>query len=175
MSFELALFYAFAALAVLGAVAMVGFVRHVVAGAMSLVLTMVSLAGIYVLLGAHFVAALQVMVYAGAIVVLFLFVVMLLDLRRDDFGPSRPGQRAVKLVASGLAVALCALVARRVAGALPAAGAPPEGFGGFRDLGLALFTTYVVPLEVAGLLLLAAIVAAVILAKERPRGAGGGR
>jgi len=173
--FEQALFYAFAALALFGAIAMVGFVRNLVAGAMSLVLVMVSLAGIFVLLGAHFVAALQVMVYAGAIVVLFLFVIMLLDLRSDALGPPRRGRRALAFASTGLALALGWLVVSRLGGSTFAAKAPPPGgFGGFRDVGLALFTTYVVPFELTGLLLLAAIVAAVILAKERARGPRGG-
>ena len=73
------LFYAFALLAVVGALGMVLNFRNTVAAAMSLVMTMVALAGIYVLMGAHLVAAFQIMVYGGAIVVLFLFVVMLLS------------------------------------------------------------------------------------------------
>ena len=83
------LFYLFAALAVISALGMVLNVRNTVAAAMSLVVTMVALAVIYVLLEAHLVAAIQMMVYAGAIVVLFLFVVMLLNLRSDDFPPGR--------------------------------------------------------------------------------------
>ena len=174
MPFDVALFYAFGALAVAGAVGLLAFVRNVVAAAMCLVVTMVSLAGIYVLLGAHFVGALQVLVYAGAIVVLFLFVIMLLDVRADDAGPSRPGQPVVKLAGVVVCFVLGALVARRVAGSLPAAGPLPDGFGGVREVGLQLFTSYVVPVEAAGFLLLAAVVGAVILAKERAPDAGGG-
>ena len=65
MSVELVLFYAFAFLAVFSAIAMVAFVRHIIAGAMSLVVTMVSLAGIYVLMHAELVAAVQILVYAA--------------------------------------------------------------------------------------------------------------
>ena len=79
------LFYAFGALAILFALGMLLNVRNTVAAALCLVVTMVSLAAIYVLLEAHLVAAIQIMVYAGAIVVLFLFVVMLLNLRQDAF------------------------------------------------------------------------------------------
>ena len=149
---------------------MVALVRNIVAGAMSLVVTMVSLAGIYVLLEAHLVAVVQIMAYAGAILVLFLFVIMLLNLRTDDLGPSRPGQGLIKLAGVGLALATGVLIARLV----PSSGAagtafvaPPEGFGGYREIGRQLFTTYVVPVETAGRLLLAAIVGAVILAKRR--------
>ena len=86
------LFYVFGALAVAGALGMVLNVRNTVAGAMSLVLSMVSLGGVYVLLEAYLIGVLQILVYAGAIVVLFLFVVMLLNLRAEQFSPER--QRA---------------------------------------------------------------------------------
>jgi NADH-quinone oxidoreductase subunit J len=96
------LFYLFAVFAVLSALAMVANVRNTVAAAMSLVVTMVALAVIYVLLEAHLVAAIQIMVYGGAIVVLFLFVVMLLNLRSDDFPPGR--QRLLKLAGALLGI-----------------------------------------------------------------------
>ena len=82
------LFYLFAALAVAGALGMLLNVRNTVAGALSLVGTMVSLGAIYVLLDAYLIGVLQILVYAGAILVVFLFVVMLLNLRQDDFGPT---------------------------------------------------------------------------------------
>lgn len=165
------LFYCFAALALISALAMVAFVRHAVAGVLSLTVTMVSLAGIYVLLDAHLVAAIQIMVYAGAILVLILFVVMLLNLREDDFGRLRPGRATLKLAGVVLAVCAFALLVQQLPEMLPARGpeaaALPGGFGGYRDVGIQLYTEYVVPVETAGLLLLAAIVGAVILAKRR--------
>jgi NADH-quinone oxidoreductase subunit J len=168
---ELALFYAFALLAVLSAVAMVAFVRHIVAGAMSLVVTMISLAGIYVLLRAELVAAIQIMVYAGAILVLFLFVIMLLNLREGgDLGEGASGPNRVKLAAIVGCVGIGALLVARASGLFEVASAPhalPEGFGGYRALGIALYTEYVVAVELAGLILLAAIVGAVILARRR--------
>jgi len=167
MSAEAVLFYAFSATAVVSALAMVFFVRNVVAGAMSLVVTMISLAGIYVLLEAHLVAAIQVMVYAGAILVLFLFVIMLLNLRGDDFGRVHPVQTVFKTVVCVTAVLVLLALSRRVAVGLPQPGPAPAGFGGFREVGIQLFTRYVVPVEVAGFLLLAAIVGAVVLAKRR--------
>jgi hypothetical protein len=85
-------FYLFGAAAVVSALGMVLNVRNTVAAAMCLVVTMISLGGIYVVLDAHLVAALQIMVYAGAIVVVFLFVVMLLNLRRDAFPPATPAR-----------------------------------------------------------------------------------
>ena len=97
MSVPSILFYVFAAIAVISALGMVLNIRNPVAAAMSLVVTMVSLAAIYVLLEAHLVAAIQIMVYGGAIVVLFLFVVMLLNLRNEEFPPCR--QRVMKIAA----------------------------------------------------------------------------
>jgi len=164
MSAPQVLFYVFAAFAVVSALGMVLNVRNTVAAALSLVVTMVSLAGIYVLLEAHLVAAIQVMVYGGAIVVLFLFVVMLLNLRSDDFAPARA--RLQKLAGALLGIALLAQIVRRGL-VFPALPALPAGFGGYRQLGISLYTDYVLLVEVASLLLTAAIVGALILAKRK--------
>jgi NADH-quinone oxidoreductase subunit J len=169
MGAELLLFYAFAFLALFSAIAMVAFVRHVVAGAMSLLVTMVSLAGIYVLMHAELVAAIQLLVYAGAIVVLFLFVVMLLDLRDGGFAPPPQGQNVVKAVGVGGTVAIGGLLVANLKGVFavnPLVATLPEGFGGHQAVGLALFTRYALLVELAGLVLLAAIIGAVILAKR---------
>jgi NADH-quinone oxidoreductase subunit J len=157
-------FYAFGALAVAGALGMVLNVRNTVAGAMSLVLTMVSLGGVYVLLEAYLIGVLQILVYAGAIIVLFLFVVMMLNLRVEQFSPER--QRVVKVLgvvaAAGLGLQLLWLVPALA----PAAELSP-GFGGYRQVGLALFTDWVLAFEATSLLLLAAMIGAVVLAKRR--------
>jgi len=158
------LFYIFAALAVAGALGMVLNFRNAVAGALSLVGTMVSLGAIYVLLDAYLIGVLQVLVYAGAIVVLFLFVVMLLNLRRESFSAER--QRAVKLAAAGLGVLVLLAFLSLLPGAFREAAAPPEGFGGYRQVGMALFTDWLLAFEATSLLLLAAMVGAVILAKR---------
>ncbi len=159
------LFYTFAALAVLFALSMVANVRNTVAGALSLVVTMISLAGIYVLMEAHLVAVIQIMVYAGAIVVLFLFVVMLLNLRTDDFPPGR--QRLMQATAVLVGLVVLAQLIGVVTTGLPDAPPLPEGFGGYRQLGIALYTDYVLLVELASMLLLAAIVGALILAKRK--------
>ena len=164
MTVPLVLFYVFAVLAVVSALGMVLQVRNTVASAMSLVVTMVALAGIYVLMEAHLVAVIQIMVYGGAIVVLFLFVVMLLNLRSDDFPPGR--QRLLKLAGAGIA-AFVLLEAIRLFAGLPEAPALPAGYGGYRELGLALYTDYVLLVEMASLLLTAAIVGALILSKRK--------
>ncbi len=164
MTVPVFLFYLFAVLSVLAALGMVLNTRNTVAAALSLVVTMVALAIIYLLLEAHLVAAIQIMVYAGAIVVLFLFVVMLLNLRSDDFAPGRA--RLTKLAGALLGVFGVAEVMRRV-GALPAAPPLPAGFGGYRSVGIALYTDYILLVEMASLLLTAAIVGALILAKRK--------
>ena len=159
------LFYLFAAFAVAGALGMLLNLRNAVAGALSLVGTMVALGAIYVLLDAYLIGVLQILVYAGAIVVLFLFVVMLLNLRHDAFSPER--LRFTKTAG----VVIGALVGIELLLLLPAALGPaaelPTGFGGYRAVGAALFTDWVLALEVTSLLLLAAMVGAVILAKRR--------
>ena len=159
------IFYLFAGLSIVSALAMVLNVRNTVAAAMSLVVTMISLGAIYVVLEAFLVAALQIMVYAGAIVVVFLFVVMLLNLRRDEFPAHR--QLGVKILAVCLAALAALVFLRWIPGALPEVVALPEGYGGYREVARALYTDFVLPFEVTSLLLLGAMVGAVVLAKRR--------
>jgi len=159
------LFYVFGALAVLGALGMVLNLRNTVAGALSLVGTMVALGAIYVLLEAYLIGVLQILVYAGAIVVVFLFVVMLLNLRGDEFAPARG--RRVRWIAAGLGLLMLAWFEALLPGSLPEPAALPEGFGGYRAVGATLFTDYVLAFETTSLLLLSAMVGAVILAKRK--------
>jgi len=142
--------------------------RNPVAGAMGLVTNFLCVAGFYVLLHAHFFAALQVIVYAGAIVVLITFVIMLLNLQPEARGG--PGIVSVALT-SVLGLALIYLLAQAVSGFAPV----PEGaeaapldpaFGSVASVGDALFTTYFYPFLVVSLALLAAMAGAVILAKR---------
>lgn len=161
---QLALFYFFGGIAIVSAIAMVVNVRNTVAAAMSLVITMVALGAVYVLLDAQLVAVIQIMVYAGAIVVLFLFVVMLLNLRRDEFPPVR--QRIMRVLAVGVGVGILFQFLRLLPGSLRAPAELPAGFGGYESAGRALYSDFVLPFEVTSLLLLAAIVGAVVLAKR---------
>ena len=168
MTVETILFYVFGSLAVVSALGMVLNTRNTVASVMSLVVTMVSLGAVYLLLEAYLVAAIQIMVYGGAIVVLFLFVVMLLNLSTDEFPTGK--QRVVKLavVIAGVAILAQVLIALGQDPLLAAQPeAVPEGFGGYRQLGISLYTDYVLIVEMASLLLLAAIVGALILAKRK--------
>ena len=161
-----ALFWIFSVAALGGAAGVVGNVRNPINSALNLVVSMLALAGLYVLLEAQFVGLIQVMVYAGAIVVLFLFVIMLLNLR----GSGTRGAEVQPLTkAAGTAVVVGATLwlARRLA-----AGRAPwpdvdEDFGTTRAIGEALYTDYVLAVQVAGVLLLAGIVAAVVLAKKK--------
>ncbi len=131
-------------------------------------------AGIFLMLGAEFLAAVQVIVYAGAILIFYLFVLMLLDLpgeeARPRFGPHWPFAVAV-----GLSFAALAWLAQGDALDVAAAGAAAVtpvateavARGGLEDIGMALFGPFALPFEIAGLVLLAAIVGAVVLARKR--------
>jgi len=167
------LFYIFAAVAVTSAVAMITH-RNPVYSAIFLIVTLFAFAGFFVLLNAPFVAAVHVIIYAGAIMVLFLFVIMLLNLKRD---PTREtGRVGRRLVASVLVILLLVEV-----GALVAAtyfvggnlqGTPLVGFdsnidGSTPAIGRQLFTTYLLPFEIASVLLLVGIIGAVVLAKRK--------
>jgi len=158
-------FYLFGAAAVVSALSMVLNVRNTVASAMSLVVTMIALAVVYVVLDAHLIAALQIMVYAGAIVVVFLFVVMLLNLRRDVFSQRR--ERLTKVVGVVFALGGAFAFLQLVPKSLPTVQAIPADFGSYAAVGRALYHDFVLPFEVSSLLLLAAIVGAVVLAKRR--------
>ena len=168
MTVEAILFYVFGILAVVSALGMVLNIRNTVASAMSLVVTMVSLGAIYLLLEAYLVAVIQIMVYGGAIVVLFLFVVMLLNLSTDEFPPGKQRVAKLAVVIVGVAILAEVLVALGRGSLLVAQPeSVPEGFGGYRQLGLSLYTDYVLLVEMVSLLLLAAIVGALILAKRK--------
>lgn len=149
---------------------MVIFAKNPMASAMSLVGTFFFLAGIYVLLWAHTIAVLQVLVYAGAIMVLFLFVLMLLSL--PDVG------RVMKFsVPQALGVVATAGLLWTLSKALQQVNAQPGGwtedagkvasFGTLAELGQALYTGWLLPFEAVSLLLLVAIVGAVVVAKSR--------
>jgi NADH-quinone oxidoreductase subunit J len=167
-------FLAFGALALVALVTALVVVRHrtpVVQG-LFLVLHLLSIAGLFAALDARFLAVLQVLIYAGAVVVLIVFVIMLLNLRPE----ARGGPGAITVGASiVLAVGLVALLARAVAGFSSAEGvgsqsALVEGFGSPDQVGSALFEIYFYPFEIVSLALVAAMVGAVVLAKRHLEG-----
>jgi NADH-quinone oxidoreductase subunit J len=162
---ETHLFYIFAALTLVCGLLVVAnpFSRNPVTSAMFLVLTIGSLAGLFVLLHAFFLAAVQILVYAGAVMVLFLFVIMLLNLGEEERRPLRKGGLVLAL---GVAGALAALVLRAVERSQAGAGLKPEIEGGTRELGRLLFTQYLLPFEIVSILLLVAMVGVVVLSKK---------
>lgn len=167
MNIELILFGAFALLTLLSA-SLVIFARSPINSALSLVATFFFLAGIYVLLWAHTVAVMQVLVYAGAIMVLFLFVIMLLNLGES---PTR-GRPTLARVAGGAAaaglLAVLGIALWRVEGAAPALSPEAQAsFGTMANLGQTIFTQWLLPFEAVSLLLLVAMVGAVVVAKSR--------
>jgi NADH-quinone oxidoreductase subunit J len=124
-------------------------------------------AGIFLLLGAEFLAAVQVIVYAGAVLIFYLFVVMLIDLPDEESRP-RFGHHWPFAAAVGLSFAALAWLARAGNAVAPAgAGLTGGPQGTTRTIGMAIFGTFVVPFEMVSLILLAAIIGAVVLARRR--------
>ena len=168
----LIVFWGFAGLAI-GSALLCITRRNPVASALWLVVTLFALAALFVLLDAQFIAVLQVLVYAGAIMVLFLFVIMLLNLgratRSDMKGPLGLG---VAVLLAGLM--MVQLLALRFGGPSPQLTLAPNAMaraaveqGMVAAVARPLFSTYLVPFEITSILLLAAIVGAVVLAKRR--------
>jgi NADH-quinone oxidoreductase subunit J len=166
-AFELGFFALTALLVMLGGLLTVA-ARNPIRSAMGLLTSIVGVAGMYLLLSAEFLAAIQILVYAGAVVILFLFVIMLL-------GPSAMSERDTKtaisrylaagvfLVSSGGALFLLA----RMAGAATELKPAPAGFGHIESIGHELFSTGLVPFELSGALLLVAVIGAVAVARGK--------
>ena len=159
------LFYVFAALTLLCAVLVIAnpFSRNPVTSAMFLVLTIISMSGLFVLLHAFFLAAVQILVYAGAVMVLFLFVIMLLDLKEE-------ARRKIKffgfiagiIAVGGIVSAFFKTLATAKAGAVE-----PTLEGDTISLGKLLFTQYTLPFEIVSVLLLVAMVGVILLSKKK--------
>ncbi len=176
MATEYLTFYVFAAIAVAASLMVVG-QRNSMHSVLLLIVTFAALAGLYIQLDSPFAAVIQIIIYAGAIMVLFLFVVMLLNAHKED-GPGDPGfvplgntARRFGLLLSGLIVVelVWALVAAAQAGD-GVLGAPGRGgsadLTSVRELGRVLFTDYAFAFEVTSVLILVAMVGAVVLAKR---------
>ena len=161
------LFVILALLTVVGALATI-LARNAVHAALGLVGTLLTLAGIYASLDAHFLAAVQVIVYAGAIMVLFLFVIMLLDANRP-VGESNPIPYVTEIAAIGGALLAGAFVVLSLTfkdpKPLAAAAASLQG-GAPGPLGVVLLTKFLLPFEAVSILLLVAVVGAVALVKR---------
>ncbi len=178
MNPEQILFILFGAVALIGAIAVISF-RHPIYSALSLIVTFFAQAGLFVLLGAHFVAAAQVIVYAGAIMVLFLFVIMLLNLgtlsMKGAIGGKLKGLAiilGILFAAEGIYIAVNALNDTAIADALSdTAVASAEAATAAvaittYDIGELLFTKYLLPFEVTSLILLAALIGVIVLVKR---------
>lgn len=160
---ELIFFYAFAVVAVVSALLVISF-RNTLSSAMALVASFFGVACLYALLQAHFLAAMQVLVYAGAVMVLFIFVIMLLNLGREDFWKIRMSFAGV--VGILLGAYLTSIFILRL-GYLSTPFEPAqEGYGTLRDVGRLLFSNYLVPFEITSILLLIAIIGAVVLTRK---------
>ena len=160
------LFYVFAALTLLCGVLVVAnpVSRNPVTSAMFLVLAIISMAGLFVLLHAFFLAAVQVLVYAGAVMVLFLFVIMLLDLKEEE----RRKINKLGLVAGLISVGAITLIfVKSLLESKPGGGlSSPTTEGGTIPLGKILFTQYLLPFEIVSILLLVAMVGVILLSKK---------
>ena len=172
------IFFILAVVAVLASLKVVNS-RSPVTSAMFLVLTMCCLAGLFVQLGALFVAALQIIVYAGAIMVLFLFVIMLLNLRKDEFGSDpRKMQKILGFILAAVVLVQVVFIIGWAMGDyngisevhLPSTTTDldiGDRSGSSHAVAETLFTKYLYPFEVTSILLLAAIIGAVVIARRK--------
>ena len=160
------LFNIFAVLSVLGALGLV-LSRHPMNGAMSLVVTMISLAGLYAILSAKLIFVLQLIVYAGAIMSLILFIIMFLNIKKEDLPEER--WRFAYLGGGIVLLAPVAALLMKAVKSLPGGEVSIVGddFGSVKSVGLVLFREWLLPFEIVSILLLVALVGAVVLAGKR--------
>jgi len=161
---QLAIFFVLAALAVLGALSLI-MQRHPIHSALSLIVVMISLAGLYLLMGAEFVAAVQIIVYGGAIMVLFVFVIMLLNAGVEErTNVSKLAGIAGIPLAVALLGFLAVVIARSNAGA--DAGWQSGALANTKEISMMLFREFVYPFELTSFLILVAILGAIVLAQR---------
>lgn len=160
---ETVLFILFGAIAVCGAI-MVVTRKSPMASALYLILTLFAVAALFVLRQAHFLAAIQVIVYAGAVVVLFVFVIMLINVPEDRLPVEKATTiRVLGVLAAGFFILESAVLARRFW--MPKG--PAAEVGTVEAVGRALFTDYLLAFEITSVLLLAAVIGAIALAKRK--------
>jgi NADH-quinone oxidoreductase subunit J len=172
MNFSLFAFYAFAAILVFAGLRVITS-RNPVHAALHLVLAFVTSGAIWMLMRAEFLAIAIVLVYVGAVMVLFLFVVMMLDINLDRVREGFWSYLPVGLVVGLLMVAEMAVVLNGAyfkLSNMPPPPAPPAGHSNTQELARALFTDYVYPFELASLILTVAMIAAVVLTLRRREG-----
>lgn len=160
---ELILFFLFGLVAAFGSI-MVVTRRNPISSAMYLILTLFAVAALFVLRQSHFIAVIQVIIYAGAVVVLFVFVIMLLNVAESQLPLEKPTIiRGLGVVAAGLLM-LEGAIAGSKNGLQPVAAVD---VGSVEAVGEALFTKFLLPFELTSVLLLAAIVGAIVLARKK--------
>lgn len=160
---ELIFFYIFAVVAVVGSVFVISF-RNTLSSAFALVVTFFGIACLYALLEAHFLAAMQVLVYAGAVMVLFTFVIMLMNLGREEILKVKmtfPG--VIGILMGGYLAVILVLRLGYLSFPLPAS---ITGYGDLKDIGKLMFSSYLVPFELTSIILLVGVVGVVVLARK---------
>ena len=159
------LFYFFATLTLLCGLLVVfnPFSRNPVTSAMFLVLTIICMSGLFVLLQAYFLAAVQILVYAGAVIVLFLFVIMLLDVKEEE---RRRFQKFGTFLGFAAVAGLGAIIINTIGQSGIGEAFKEKGAGETKELGELLFTDYVLPFEIISVLLLVAMVGCILLSKR---------
>ena len=164
MSAELIVFFVLAAIAVLGAVSLI-VQRHPIHSALSLIVVMVALAGLYLLQGSEFVAAVQIIVYGGAIMVLFIFVIMLLNAGEEEHTNF---SKLANIAGIPLAVAISGFIAAAILhSGQPLPSTAAEGtLTSTKTLSMMLFRDFVYPFELTSFLILVAILGAIVLAQR---------
>ncbi len=161
---EQILFYIFGGLTVATALGVIVF-KNPITSAFSLIVSFFGVAALYAMLQAHFLAAIQVLVYAGAIMVLFIFVIMLLNLQPDELHEKAFPKFYLPftlLVLAGFGAAFASLL-KPLSMVFPGVS---ETFGTVKEVGKLMFTDYLIPFEYSSILLLVAIIAGVVLAKR---------
>jgi NADH-quinone oxidoreductase subunit J len=162
---ELFLFVVLGLVSIGSSLAMIGH-KSPIYSALYMVMTFATTAVMYVLLQAPFVAVIQIIIYAGAVVVLFLFVIMFLNLKDAVLLERRRGPLLLAFVIAGLVAGELAAVVATGAWPETAAAVLPPGFGSVAGVATVLFTRYLVPFEIASIVLLVGMVGAVVLARR---------
>jgi NADH-quinone oxidoreductase subunit J len=174
LALDTVLFYVFGGLAVIGSLIVIG-QRNPIYSVLLLIASFAALSGLYILLDSPFAAVTQMIVYAGAIMVLFLFVVMLLNVPREDAGEwdrshplNRPGARRLGAALSGFVLAELIWAVWHVTGrqSLPLKETAAGSVSSVAAIGRAIFTDYAFPFEATSVLILAAMIGAVVLAQR---------
>ncbi len=160
-------FTLFAVIAIVTALAVI-FNKSTVSAALFLVLNLLALAGLFLLLQAQFLAVIQVLIYAGAIIVLFLFVIMLLNLEAEKKIFARARMRFIlSVIVAAVVLAQIVYAVESAANLLPAVSSDMKTVGTVEAIGNVLFSTYLIPVEVTAILLTAAVVGALLIAQRK--------